>query len=101
MVIMLIFIVNLLLKKEYTAAQYIFKSFYRHNSIFQFRALYRYWNNAIYFLKRKIILLNGFLITTIYTTFHLKIISMLSKCTLQVYLYISLKKYLVANYLYR
>ena len=42
MVIILIFTVNPLPKEEQAAAQYISKSFCKHNSILQFRALYRY-----------------------------------------------------------
>jgi hypothetical protein len=101
MVIMLMSAVNLLPEEEHAAAQYVSESFRRRNSILQFRALHRHWNNAIHSLKRKIILLNGFPMTTIRTAFHPRIISMLSERTLQVCLYISLKKCLVANHSYR
>jgi hypothetical protein len=86
-VIILISIVNLSPEEEQAAAQYASESFRRRYNILQFRALHRHWNNAIHSLKRKMILLNGFPITSLRTAFHPRIISMLSKRTLQVCLY--------------
>jgi hypothetical protein len=88
MVIILMPIVNLSPEEEQAAAQYASESFRRRNDILQFRALHRHWNNAIHSLKSKILLLNGFPMTALRTAFHPKIISMLSKRTLQVCLYI-------------
>ena len=88
MAVVLTSIVNLSPEEEQAAAQYASESFHRRYKILQFRALYRHWNDAIYSLKRKMTILNGFPITTLRAAFHPRIISMLSKHTLQVCLYI-------------
>ena len=78
----LIFIAIITTTEKDTATQRLSSLYRQELQKIEFKSLYTYWNQAIFSLKKKVLLLNSFPITNLRSAMHPKIIKLLSKTTL-------------------